>query len=256
MSTQTITTAIDPKALLEAGCHFGHQAHHWHPKMQQYIYAERSGVHIFDLIQTAKKLEEAVEVARELGRAGKTLVFVGTKRQAQDIVREEAMAVDAPYVVSRWLGGTLTNWEQISKSVEQLNRRKREFESGVYDKYTKKERVLIGREISRLERLFGGIATLKHAPDALFIVDIGKEKAAVKEAVMREVPTIAVVDSNNDPSDITHVIPANDDAVRSIKLLVNHIAKAYAEGKEMSKKSAPKAIEKKPVENVTNSEEK
>lgn len=235
--TAPVGASVDVKALLEAGCHFGHQSKRWNPKMAEYIYAEKNGVHIFDLIQTGAKLEEAMQFARDLGMQGKTLVFVGTKRQAQDIVKSEAQKAGAPFVTVRWLGGTITNWEQVSKSIEKLNSLKKDKEEGNLAKYTKKERVLIDKEIARLERFFGGISVLKRIPDALFVVDVGKEKGAVLEARAKGIPVIAIVDSNGDPSLATHPIPANDDAVRSIQLIVSLVAQAYGEGKQMEKKT-------------------
>lgn len=238
------TFSVDVKELLEAGCHFGHQAKRWNPKMAEYIYAEKNGVHIFDLIKTGKLLEEAMEFVRELGASGKTVVFVGTKRQAQDIVKAAAQEIQAPFVTVRWLGGTITNWEQVNRSITKLLSLKKDRDEGNLSKYTKKERVLFDKEIARLERFFGGISALKKIPDALFVVDVGKEKGAVLEAINKHLPVIAVVDSNNDPSLATHPIPANDDAVKSIQLIVSMIARAYQEGKEMAKKTV---IEEKPA---------
>jgi len=224
--------SIDPKILLEAGCHFGHQAQRWCPKMAPYIYAERNGVHIFDLIQTAQRLQDAAQFAYELGKQNKNIVFIGTKRQAQEIVREEAIAAGAMYTTVRWLGGTITNWEQVKKSIDKLNRLKKDREEGKLEQmYTKRERVLIDKEIARLERFLGGISALNKEPDAIFVVDAAKEEGAVKEARVKGIPVIAIVDSNQDPTDINYVIPANDDAVRSIKVIVHAVAEAYKEGK-------------------------
>lgn len=225
-------TEVDLKALLEAGVHFGHQAQRWNPKMRQYIYAEKDGVHIFDLIKTAAKLEEAMAFARKLGRDGKTLVFVGTKRQAQDIVREKAEAAGAMYIVNRWLGGLLTNWEQVGKSVRRMNHIRNGLEKGEFAHYTKFERNEMQKEADRLTRFFGGVADLKTLPDALFLVDVTEEKVAIKEAKLTDVPVIALVDSNGNPEAANYVIPGNDDAVSSITLLVEMIANAYAEGKQ------------------------
>jgi len=224
--------SIDPKVLLEAGCHFGHQAQRWCPKMAPYIYAERNGVHIFDLIQTAQRLQDAAQFAYELGKQNKNIVFIGTKRQAQEIVREEAIAAGAMYTTVRWLGGTITNWEQVKKSIDKLNRLKKDREEGKLEQmYTKRERVLIDKDIARLERFLGGISALNKEPDAIFVVDAAKEEGAVKEARVKGIPVIAIVDSNQDPTDINYVIPANDDAVRSIKVIVHAVAEAYKEGK-------------------------
>lgn len=232
-TAQTVQTSeIDLKALLEAGVHFGHQAQRWNPKMRQYIYAEKDGVHIFDLIKTAEELEKAMNFARKLGREGKTLVFVGTKRQAQDIVREKAEAAGAMYIVNRWLGGLLTNWEQVGKSVRRMNHIRSGLEKGEFDHYTKFERNELQKEADRLARFFGGVADLKQIPDALFVVDVTEEKVAIKEAKLTGVPVIAMVDSNGNPEHADYVIPGNDDAVSSITMLVEMIANAYAEGKQ------------------------
>jgi len=210
--------------------------------MAEYIYTKRDGVSVFDLAKTADKLVEAMKVARDLGKKGKILVFVGTKRQAQAIIREEAGKIGALFVAMRWLGGTITNWEEIKKRIDRLAEMKKKRESGEYEKYTKKENVLLNREIDRLERLFGGIAELKQIPDALFIVDSHREVAAIKEARLKSVPVIAMVDSNADPDMVNHVIPVNDDAVRSIKLVVTKIAQAYGDGKQISKKGAKNTV--------------
>lgn len=227
--------SIDLKELLEAGCHFGHQARRWNPKMTEYIYTTRDGVSIFDLAITAEKLAEAMEYVKDMVKEGKSVVFVGTKRQAQDIVREEATKVGAPFIAVRWLGGTLTNWEEISKRIKHLLDMKDKREKGEYKAYTKKEQVLIDKEIAKLERFLGGISTLKKAPDALFIVDTHKEKVVMDEAIVKGVPVIGMVDSNANPEGIEKVIPANDDAVRSIKLIVSKIAQAYADGVALAK---------------------
>lgn len=235
---QTVpSTEIDLKALLEAGVHFGHQAQRWNPKMRQYIYAEKDGVHIFDLIKTAAQLEEAMKFARKLGQEGKTLVFVGTKRQAQDIVREKAEAAGAMYIVNRWLGGLLTNWDQVSKSIRRMNHIRTGLEKGEFAHYTKFERNELQKEADRLARFFAGVADLKQMPDALFIIDVIEEKVAIKEAKLTSIPMIAVVDSNGNPEDATYVIPGNDDAVSSLTLLVELIANAYAEGKQSKSKN-------------------
>ncbi len=227
---------VDLKELLEAGCHFGHQARRWNPKMKEYIYIKREGVHIFDLGITAKKLAEAMEFVRELTAEGKEVVFVGTKRQASAIIREEAKKASAPFVDIRWLGGTITNWEQINKSIKRLNDLEKQKEEGGFKKYTKKENVLIDREIAKLTRFLGGLRDLKQIPEAVFIVDVKKEHAVVKEAKHKGVKVIGVVDTNADPDNIDFVIPANDDAVSSVKLVVSKMAQAVADGKGVSLK--------------------
>ena len=228
--------SIDLKDLLEAGCHFGHLQRRWNPKMDKYIYTTRDGVSIFDLAITAKKLEEAMEHVKDLVSKGKTIVFVGTKRQAQAIIKEEAEKVGAPFISVRWMGGIITNWEEISKRIRTLKDMIDAREKGEYKSYTKKEQVLIDKKIAKLERFLGGLKSLKKAPDAVFVVDTHKERVAVKEANIRGVDIIGIVDSNAEPDEVNMLIPANDDAVRSIKLIVENIAKAYADGIELLNK--------------------
>ena len=226
--------------LLEAGCHFGHQSRRWNPKMKPFIYCSRDGVHIFDLAQTAKCLQEACLAAREFVSKDGVILFLGTKRQAAVIVKKEAIKAGAPYVTVRWLGGTISNWQEIRKRLDRLAERKEKTEKGEYDKYTKKENVLIDREISRLERFFGGMSDLNKTPDALFIVDINKEMTAVREARRRGIKIFAIADSNSDPDLIDYPIPANDDAVKSIELIVKTFGKAVLEGMELRNKKADK----------------
>lgn len=239
MSDTTAKTSkkfeIDLQELLEAGVHFGHQSYRWNPKMKDFIYTEQNGVHIFDLVKTAAQLEEAMNMAYELGRKGKNLIFVGTKRQAQDIIREQAESVGAMYITTRWMGGFLTNWEQVSKSINKMNTMKAGLASGKYDHYTKYERMQIQKDIDRLERFFIGVKDLKKTPDAIFIVDINEEKVAAREAAQMGVPVLALVDSNGNPELADIVVPANDDAVSSITLLTSMVAKAYGEGKKQRK---------------------
>jgi len=208
--------------------------------MAPYIYTTRDGVSIFDLAITAERLADAMEYVKDLVKEGKVIVFVGTKRQAQDIVREEATKVGAPFIAVRWLGGTLTNWEEISKRIRRFLDMKDKREKGEYKAYTKKEQVLIDKEISKLERFLGGIAHLTKTPDALFVVDTHKESVVMHEAFVRGVPVVGMVDSNADPDNIFKVIPANDDAIRSVKLIVAKIAEAYADGAALFKKGADK----------------
>ncbi len=234
--------------LLEVGCHFGHQVRRWNPRMAPYIYTDRDGVHIFDLAKTAEGLEAAATFVKELVAGGGTLLMVGTKRQAKAIIREEAQAVGAPFVAERWLGGTITNWEQIKKSIDRLLEMRKNMQEGAYSKYTKKENVLLNREISRLERFFGGIVTLNRPPDALFVVDTHREVVAVTEARIANIKVVGIVDTNTNPDVVDYVIPANDDAVRSIKLLVSTIARAYNDGKALQgKKTDPKDVTNKQV---------
>lgn len=233
-----MAVTADLKELLEAGSHFGHQARRWNPKMAPFIYAERDGVHIFDLTITATKLNEACDYLTSQAEAGKTIVFVGTKRQAKEIIREEATSVGAPFVAERWMGGLLTNWEEIKKRIDRLNDMKKKMQEGAYDKYTKKERVLMNREIERLTRFFGGVSSLSKPPEVLVIVDTSKEDVAVAEAIARGVPIVGMVDSNADPDPVNYPIPANDDAVRSIKYIVHRLAEAYKEGVSKASKKA------------------
>lgn len=226
---------ISLKDLLEAGCHFGHQSRRWNPKMKPFIYLKRGGVHIFDLAQTAERLQQAMEFVRDLVSQGKTIVFVGTKRQAAAIIKEEAEKCGMPYVAGRWLGGTITNWEQIKKSIDKLLDLEEKKEKGEFKKYTKKENLLIDREINRLTRFFGGLKKLKKIPDAVFVVDVKKETAVVRETAKKGVKVVAIVDSNADPDLVDYVIPANDDAVRSIKLIVSKISEAVSDGRAIKK---------------------
>jgi small subunit ribosomal protein S2 len=218
------------KELLEAGCHFGHQSRRWNPKMKPYIWQAKEGVHIFDLAKTAAKLKEACVALQELVAAGKVVIFIGTKRQAGEIIKQEATKAGVPYVAQRWLGGTITNWQQIKKSRDKLVEMREKKGKGEYKKYTKKENVLLEREINRLSRFFEGLLELKENPDAIFVVDVKKEIAAVKEARKRGVKVFAMVD---------YLIPVNDDAVRSIKLIVGTVAQAAAAGKKLQKKEKP-----------------
>ena len=233
----TYEPKIDLQELLEAGVHFGHQSHRWNPKMRDFIFDARDGVHIFDLVKTAEQLEKAMQFAYELGKSGKNLVFVGTKRQAQELVKAAAEEAGAMYITTRWMGGFLTNWEQVSKSIAKMNNLTAGLASGKFDHYTKYERMQIQKDIDRLERFFLGVATLKRTPDAIFVVDIMEEEVAAKEASMTHVPVIALIDSNGNPELAEYVIPANDDAVSSIKLLTTMVAQAYSEGKKMQAKN-------------------
>lgn len=226
---------FDLKEMLETGAHFGHQAKRWHPKMAPYIYTKKGGVHIIDLIITKKQLETACQFAFDLGRAGKTLVFVGTKRQAKEIVKEEAINAGAMYIINRWLGGFITNWEQVSKSIKEMVHIRKGLETGAFKQYTKKERTLLDKKAQRLERFFGGVAELRKLPDALFVIDVGREDTSVLEASNAGIPMLAVVDTNNDPTPIDHVIPANDDAVRSLQYMIHAVGEAYKAGRQVRK---------------------
>jgi len=228
---------IKLKDLLEAGCHFGHQVTRWNPKMKPYIFDARDNVHIFDLVKTKEGLEAAYAFVKDLASQGGKIVLVGTKRQAKDIIREAAIKIGMPYVCERWVGGTITNWEVIKKNIDKLKDLKTKKQAGEFNNYTKKENLLIDREIGRLEQMYGGIADLEKLPEAIFVIDVKKEFGAVKEATERGVKIIGVVDTNSDPSLIDYVIPANDDATKSIELIVNYIAQAIEEGKKGKKKT-------------------
>lgn len=236
--------SVTLEELLEAGAHFGHQARRWNPRVKPYLYGLQGGVHLFDLVQTKDCLDKACEFVSRLAAEGKKMVFVGTKRQAVDIVREEAKRVKAPYVSQRWLGGMITNWDQIRKSIKLLIQMREDKASGKFEKYTKKEQVLLDRKIVKLERFLNGLVELEKIPEALFVVDVKTDFSAVKEARMKQVPVVAIVDSNVDPNLIDYVIPANDDAIKSIKLLVTKIADAYDEGRQSFEKRQAALAEK------------
>ena len=226
---------VSMKALLESGVHFGHRTNKWNPKMRPYIFTERNGIHIIDLQQTVKLLEEAAEKVTEVVANGGTVLFVGTKRQAQETIQEEAERCGMPYVNQRWLGGTLTNWITIQERIVELARLEKMFETGEAQALTKKERLLLERDINRLDTRLSGLRNMKTLPSLLFVVDIEREDTAVKEAVSKDIPVLAMVDTNCDPRYIDYVIPSNDDAIHAIKLLVGRIADAVVEGKLMRK---------------------
>ncbi len=230
-----MANVISMKALLESGVHFGHRTNKWHPAMRPYIFTERNGIHIIDLQQTVKALNEAYKVVVDTVSKGGTVLFVGTKRQAQDTIREEAQRCGMPYVVERWLPGTLTNWITIYQRILELDRLEKMRDSGELQARTKKERLLIEREIVRLQTRLSGLRTMKRLPDLLFVVDVCREATAVHEANLKNIPVIALVDTNCDPTGVDYVIPSNDDAIRAIKLLVGKIADAVLEGKALRK---------------------
>ncbi len=222
---------ITMKQLLEAGVHFGHQTRKWNPKMKPYIFTARNGIYIIDLQQTVKMFNEAYDYVRDLVAQGKTLLFVGTKKQAQESVREEAERCGMPYVNQRWLGGMLTNFQTIRKSVEMIDRLDEMEKDGTFDKLTKKEVIKLKKKREKLLKVLGGVRDMKRLPDAVFIVDPSREEIAVREARKLEIPVIAIVDTNCDPDLIDIIIPGNDDAIRAIKLFVSRIADAVIEGK-------------------------
>ncbi len=223
---------ISMKQLLEAGVHFGHQTRRWNPKMAEYIFTERNGIYIIDLQKTVKKIEEAYNFVRELAEDGGSVLFVGTKKQAQDSIREEAERVGMHYVNARWLGGMLTNFTTIQKRIARLAQLHAMEEDGTFELLPKKEVVKLNLEIERLEKYLGGIKEMKKLPSVLFIVDPRKERNAVAEARKLNIPIIAIVDTNCDPDEIDYVIPGNDDAIRAVKLIASTMANAVMEGKQ------------------------
>ena len=223
---------VSMKQLLEAGVHFGHQTRRWNPKMARYIFTERNGIYIIDLQKTVKKLEEAYSFIRDISVEGKPVLFVGTKKQAQDSVKEEAERAGAYYVNARWLGGMMTNFSTIRRRVSRLQQLRAMEEDGTFDLLPKKEVIKLRLEIEKLEKFLGGIKEMKQLPGALFIVDPRKERIAVAEAKKLGIPIVAIVDTNCDPDDIDYVIPGNDDAIRAVKLISATMANAIIEGRE------------------------
>jgi small subunit ribosomal protein S2 len=218
------------KALLETGVHFGHRTQKWNPKMKPYIFAERNGIHIIDLQQTIVNLNNYHDMIRNMVVNGGAIMFVGTKRQAQESIRREAERCKMPYVNHRWLGGTLTNWRTIRERIDALKKLEKRRDAGEFELLTKKEGLILSREIDKLQLRLGGIRDMRRVPDMLLVVDTVREATAVKEANILNVPVMALLDTNSDPNDIDYVIPANDDAVRAIKLIVSAIADAVLEG--------------------------
>ncbi len=218
------------RQLLEAGVHFGHRTRRWNPKMRPYIFTERSGIHIIDLQQTMMRLNEYYDMVREVVADGGNILFVGTKRQAQAIIEQEATRVGMPYINIRWLGGTLTNWMTIRQRIQHLLDMEHRWDAGEFRALSKKEQLSIQREIEKLNRRVGGLKTLSRPPEMLFIVDVSTEDLAVKEASKLGIPILAMVDTNSNPDPINYIIPSNDDAIRAVKLIVGEIASAAEEG--------------------------
>ena len=225
-------SVVSMKQLLEAGVHFGHQTRRWNPKMAEYIYMERNGIYIIDLQKTVKKLEDAYDFARDLSAKGETILFVGTKKQAQDAVREEASRVGMYYVNARWLGGMLTNFKTMRTRIDRLAQLRKMQEDGTFDMLPKKEVIKLTNEIDKLEKYLGGVKEMKKLPGALFVVDPRKEHNAIAEARKLHIPIVAIVDTNCDPDEIDYVIPANDDAIRAIRLIASTMANAVQEGRQ------------------------
>ncbi len=223
---------VSMRELLEAGVHFGHQTRRWNPKMRRFIFAERSGIYIIDLTQTAERLEEAAQFVRNLAERNGTVLFVGTKKQSQDAVENEAKRVGMPYVNHRWLGGLLTNWRTMSDRIERLHELRRLRDEGQMELLPAKERISMAGELEKLEANLGGVADMRRQPDAVFIIDLKKEQLAVREARRLGLPVVALVDTNCDPDESDYVIPGNDDAIRSCGLIARVIADAVAAGKQ------------------------
>ena len=236
-------SVITIKQLLEAGVHFGHHTRRWNPKMQEYIFTERNGIYIIDLQKTVKKFEEAYAFVRDLAANNGTVLFVGTKKQAADAIKEEAQRCGMFYVNMRWPGGMMTNFKTIKKSIARLNALTKMQEDGTFDLLPKKEVAAKQKEIFDLEKSYGGIKTMEHLPSAVFIVDPHKEHNAVLEAKKLGIPVIAIVDTNCDPDDADYIIPGNDDAIRAIKLISAAIADAVIEGKQGEDTAAAEAVE-------------
>ena len=235
---------VSMKSLLEAGVHFGHQTRRWNPKMAPYIYTERNGIYIIDLQKTVKKLEEAYAFVRQLSENGQTLLFVGTKKQAQEAIKDEAARCGQYYVNARWLGGMLTNFRTIQTRIRRLNDIDKMEQSGQFDLLPKKEVIQLKAEREKLEQNIGGIREMKKLPGALFVVDPRKEHIAVTEARILNIPIVAIVDTNCDPDEIDYVIPGNDDAIRAVKLIAGKMADAVLEGKQGEQSAEEAPVEK------------
>lgn len=232
---------ITLQELLEAGCHFGHKAERWNPKASKFIYTEKDGIHIIDLAQTKTGLEAAMVYIKDTVAAGGEILFVGTKRQARAILKAEAEVVAAPYFSERWIGGFLTNWDQIRKNIEKINRMEEEQKNGAWKKFPKHEQVKMSRYLERIKIYYGGVLKLPNVPVALVIVDVKKEIAAVREAQRRGVAIVGIVDTNTDPVGVDFVIPANDDAVGSVTYIIHALTGAYKEGKDLRQKEVETA---------------
>ena len=245
---------VSMKDLLESGVHFGHRTNRWNPRMKPYIFTERNGIHIIDLQQTVQSLERGYNLIRDTVADGGTILFVGTKRQAQETIQIEAERCAMPYVMERWLPGTITNWSTIHQRIMELERLEKMRDTGEIDRLVKKEGLMIERQIKRLLVHLSGIRHMNGLPDLLFIVDIMRESTAVHEANLKGIPIVAMVDTNCNPSDIDYVIPANDDAIRAIKLMVGKVADAVLEGKAMRKEEDFDKEELEPISEDDNRE--
>lgn len=246
---------VGMKALLETGVHFGHRTRKWNPHMKSYIFTERNGIHIIDLQQTLEALEESYALVRDTAANGGKVLFVGTKRQAQETIQSEAERCGMPYVNDRWLGGTLTNWQTIRSRIQELKDLERRREEGEFDLLTKKEALLLNRKIEKLQGRLGGIREMGGLPEILFVVDVKREDTAVHEANLLEIPVVGLVDTNCEPGKVDYVIPSNDDAIRAIKLMTSTIADAVLEGRTLRKDREEEVIETEEGEMVPEFEE-
>lgn len=242
--------------LLKAGVHFGHLTRRWNPKMDKYIFMQRDNIHIIDLKQTMTHLQRAYEMAKEIAASGEEILFVGTKNQGKEMIEAEAMRCGMPYIAERWLGGTLTNFSTIKKSVRHLENLEKMVADGTVDSLTKKERLHIEREIAKMKKVFSGIQEMKKIPAALYIVDTRKEEIAVKEAIKLDIPIIAILDTNCDPDLIDYPIPGNDDSVKSISIITRTIADAIVEGRTLLEEKLHESEQKKAKEEAVSEEER
>lgn len=239
---------ISTKELLEAGCHFGHLTRKWSPKMAPYIFMEKEGIHLIDLNKTLTKLEEAKHVVRNIVKSGRRVLFVATKKQAKDIIEQAAKSVDMPFVSERWLGGMLTNFPTVKKSIKKMQTIDKNMKDGTADTLAKKEKLKLGRDFQKLSKFFGGIEEMHKLPAVIFIVDVKREHLAVAEAMKLNIPTIGLVDTNSDPTNIDYVIPGNDDSANSIELIVSQITSAIKEAMDERKKDKENADAKRKAE--------
>lgn len=233
--------SISLQALLEAGCHFGHKAEKWHPKASPYIFTKKDGIHIIDLAQTKAQLENAMAFIESERKEGREILFVATKRQAKETVRELAEKAGAPYLTYRWIGGFLTNWDSVKKNIDRINTLEEDERATGWKRYPKHERVRLGRYLNRIKQYYVGVQKLSRMPDCIVIVDVRKEKSAVKEAARVGIPSVAIVDTNSDPTSVTYPVPANDDAVGSIRVIMEFLTESYAKGKAAFEKGVEKA---------------
>ncbi len=247
--------SIEQQQLLDAGVHFGHLKRKWNPKMSPYIFMEKKGIHIIDLNKTSEKLEEAANAMKQIAKSGKKILFVATKKQAREIVTSAAQEINMPYVTDRWLGGMLTNFATIKKSIKKMQSIEKMFNDGTFDNVTKKERLILSREKDKLERVLGGIANLNRIPAAVFVVDISHENIAIEEAKKLNINTFGMVDTNSDPTRVDFAIPANDDAAKSIDVIVNYIKDSIKEGLTERKMEKGKEEEEKALAAAKQAEE-